>query len=266
VSLSAAILLGAIQGLTEFLPISSSGHLAVAQHFVPGFSQPGLLFDIVLHLGTLLAVLIYFRQEILFLFGALDPGSRGAPGRRLLAMLALGTIPAVVAGLLLAPLVEASFSNLMVVGGGLLVTAILLLASARLTPDGRGLPQVGVKDALVVGLFQSAALFPGVSRSGWTIVGGLTRGLSHDAAARFSFLLSVPAILGAAVYDFPRVGQLQSGALAGYLGGFATAFIVGYISIGVVLRLLAIRRFHLFGYYCLLAGGTVLVYVAYALS
>jgi undecaprenyl-diphosphatase len=108
VSLSAAILLGAIQGLTEFLPISSSGHLAVAQHFVPGFSQPGLLFDIVLHLGTLLAVLIYFRQEILFLFGALDPGSRGAPGRRLLAMLALGTIPAVVAGLLLAPLVEAS--------------------------------------------------------------------------------------------------------------------------------------------------------------
>ena len=261
-TLYAAILLGFIQGLTEFLPISSSGHLAVAQHFIPGFGQPGLLFDIVLHLGTLVAVLTYFRREVGLILWAMAPGKGSTTWRRLGVLLVIGTIPAVLTGLLFGSLIERSFNELWVVGVGLTATGALLLSSARLTLNGRGLADVRTKDALAVGLFQSAALLPGVSRSGSTIVGGLARGLSHDSAARFSFLLSIPAILGAAVYNLPHVSLLEADAVTSYLAGFATAFLVGYICIGVVLRLLAIRRFHLFGYYCLTAGGAVLVYVA----
>ena len=263
-SLYAAILLGVIQGLTEFLPISSSGHLAVAQHFMPGFSQPGLLFDIVLHLGTLLAVLLYFRREIGLMLLALGPGAGGS-WRRLWVLLAIGTVPAVLAALLFGDFIEQSFRELWVVGVAWILTGGLLLASARLTMRERGLGDLKTGDALTVGLFQSAALLPGISRSGTTIVGGLMRGLSHDAAARFSFLLSIPAILGAAVYDLPRVSLLEAETAVGYAAGFAAAFLVGYICIGVVLRLLAIRRFHLFGYYCLAAGGAVLVYIAFNL-
>ncbi len=269
-SLYAAILLGLIQGLTEFLPVSSSGHLAVAQHFVPGFSQPGLLFDIVLHLGTLLAVLIYFRREVTLLVRSLAPGDGGTVWRRLWMMLILGTIPIVIVGLankyIGGGLVERSFEQLWVVGLGLIITGTLLLSSRKLSREGRDLAQLDVRDAMTVGLFQSAALVPGISRSGSTIVGGLMRGLSRDAAARFSFLLSIPAILGAAAYDLPRVSFLEAGAVAGYVAGFATAFVVGYICIGVVLRLLAIGRFHILGYYCLTAGGAVLVYVTFTLS
>lgn len=252
-----------IQGLTEFLPVSSSGHLAVAQYFLPGFSQPGLLFDIVLHLGTLLAVLVYFRREIGFLLRALGPGNGGSSWRRLWVLLILGTIPAVLAALAAGDLIERSFSALWVVGVSWIATGVLLLSTARVTMNQRDFGSLNLGDALTVGLFQSAALLPGVSRSGSTIVAGLFRGLSHDSAARFSFLLSIPAILGAAVYDLPRVNLLEAEAVIGYVAGFATAFAVGYVSIGIVLRLLAIRRFHLFGYYCLAAGGAVLVYIAF---
>ena len=264
-SLYTAILLGLIQGLTEFLPISSSGHLAVAQHFVQGFSQP-VIFDIVLHLGTLLAVLIYFRREVALLVRSLAPDDSGTVWRRLWIMLIVGTTPAVMVGFLLGGLVERSFEQLWVVGLGLIVTGTLLLSSRALTREGRDLAQLDVRDALTVGLFQGAALLPGISRSGSTIVGGLMRGLSHDAAARFSFLLSIPAILGAAVLKLPGARLAEAGAVAGYVAGFATAFVVGYICIGVVLRLLAVKRFHLLGYYCLTAGGAVLVYVAFTLS
>ena len=165
-SLSGAILLGVIQGLTEFLPVSSSGHLAVAQHFIPGFHQPGVLFDIVLHLGTLAAVLIHFRSEVMLLaMGFIHPKS-GAPGRRLTALLVLATLPVVVVGLTLGDLVERSFTELTVVGIGLLCTGALLLVSPRLSRESRPLETVSAADALAVGLIQSAALVPGISRSG----------------------------------------------------------------------------------------------------
>ena len=164
-SLYAAILLGLIQGLTEFLPISSSGHLAVAQHFVPGFSQPGLLFDIVLHLGTLLAVLIYFRQEVALLVRSLVPGDGGTVWRRLWVMLILGTIPAAIVGLankyIGGGLVERSFEQLWVVGLGLIITGTLLLSSGALSREGRDLAQLDVRDALTVGLFRAQPWCPG---------------------------------------------------------------------------------------------------------
>ena len=269
-SIWGAIILGIIQGLTEFLPVSSSGHLAVAQHFLPGFHQPGVLFDIILHLGTLLAVLIYFRSEVKLLLRGLTPGESGAKGRRLILMLVVGTIPAVLVGLTLGPTIERSFTQLAVVGVGLLVTGGLLLLSKRLTRDeerqGRNLDEVSVPDAVWVGLLQSAALVPGISRSGSTIVGGLARGFSRETAARFSFLLSIPAIIGATVYEIPKAHLLSDDAIASYVAGFFMAFAVGYVAIVIVLRCLAHRKFHVFGYYCLAVGGLILGYVSSNLS
>lgn len=265
-SFAAAILLGMIQGLTEFLPVSSSGHLAIAQHFLPGFDQPGVLFDINLHLGTLLAVFIYFRSEIKLLLVGVLPGGSGTPGRRLAMMLVIGTIPAVLVGLLFGSAVEKSFTQLAVVGVGLLLTGTLLLLSTRWTKTDRRIDSVTVTDALIVGILQSTALVPGISRAGTTIVGGLSRGLSREAAARFSFLLSIPAILGGAVYEIPKAVRLPEDALVNYAAGFIAALIIGYLAISVVLRSLANRRFHLFGYYCLVVGGGVLVYYATTLS
>lgn len=269
-SIWGAIILGVIQGLTEFLPVSSSGHLVVAQHFLPGFHQPGVLFDIILHLGTLLAILIFFRSEVELLLKGLTPGQSGAQGRRLIFMLVLGTIPAVLVGLSLGPYIERSFTQLAVVGVGLLVTGGLLLLSKHLTRkegrQGRNLDEVTTKDAVLVGLLQSAALVPGISRSGSTIVAGLGRGLSRETAARFSFLLSIPAIVGATVYEIPKVHLLPDDAMAAYVAGFFMAFAVGYGAIVIVLRCLAHRKFHVFGYYCLAVGGVILVYVASNLS
>jgi undecaprenyl-diphosphatase len=261
-----AVLLGVVQGLTEFLPISSSGHLAIAQHFLPGFDEPSVLFDIVLHLGTLGAVLIYLRREVAMLISGLMPGSSGVVGRRLILLLVLGTLPAVVAALSFGDFVENSFESLSVVGIALIVTGCFLLASSRFTTGRRGLGEVATKDAVLVGLAQSVALVPGISRSGSTIVAGLMRGIEHGAAARFSFLLSIPAILGAAVFKFSDVALVSGDALWGYVAGFSTAFAIGYVAIGIVIKLLASQRFYLFGYYCLGMGGAVLVYVAFGAS
>lgn len=260
-SVPAAILLAVVQGLTEFLPVSSSGHLAIAQHFLPGFDEPGVLYEVVLHLGTLGAVLIYFRREILSLLGGLRPGSAGAAARRLGALVALATIPAVVVALLFGDWIESSFESLSVVGIALCITGILLLGSARFRDARRELPELRVRDALVVGVFQSAALVPGISRSGSTIVAGLSQGVAPVAAARFSFLLSIPAILGAAVFNVKEAALVSEKAFAGYAAGFVTSFVIGYLSIGLVIRLLATKKFHWFGYYCLGMGGMVLVYL-----
>lgn len=265
-SLIVAAFLGVVQGLTEFLPISSSGHLVIAQHFVPGFDQPGVLFEIVLHLGTLLAVVFYLRAEVSMLLSGLRPGSEGRTGRRLILLLAVGTLPAVIVALTLRDFVEQSFESLSVVGVCLCATGLLLLYSARFHKEQKELTELGLLDALVVGAFQSIALLPGVSRSGTTIVAGLGRGIAHGSAARFSFLLSLPAIFGAAVLNIPEATRVPEAAVGGYLVGFLTAFAIGYLAIGIVIKFLASRRFHMFGYYCLAVGGAVLVSVALGLA
>ena len=260
-TVTAAIWLGIVQGLTEFLPVSSSGHLVIAQHFMTGFEQPGVVFDVVLHLGTLGAVVLYLRPELVFLFTALEPGASGAPARRLIWLLALATAPVVVAALLFKDWIEASFEDLWVVGVSLCVTGAWLLLSSRFSKGRRELQKVTAKDAFIVGLCQSAALVPGISRSGTTIGAGLMSGLAHGSAARFSFLLAIPAILGAAVFNFKDAAFVASDAILSYVVGFATAFAIGYIAIGIVIKFLESQRFHVFGYYCLASGGAVLVYV-----
>ena len=261
-SATTAIWLGVVQGLTEFLPVSSSGHLVIAQHFMSDFEQPGLTFDVVLHLGTLGAVLLYLRREVGLVLSGWKPGDLGTPGRRLIGLLVLGTIPAVVAALLFKDAIVAGFENLSLVGVSLGATGIWLLATSRVASGERTLDRVEPLDALVVGLCQSAALVPGISRSGSTIGAGLARGLAHGAAARFSFLLSIPAILGAAVFNLKDATSVSRDAWPEYAAGFLTAFAIGYVAIGIVIKFLESQRFHLFGYYCLVVGGAVLVYVA----
>ena len=261
-SATTAIWLGVVQGLTEFLPVSSSGHLVIAQHFMSDFEQPGVTFDVVLHLGTLGAVLLYLRRDVGLLLSGLTLGSSGAPGRRLIGLLILGTIPVVVVALLFKDAIEASFENLSMVGVSLGITGIWLLVTARFGSSERTLEGLETKDALVVGLCQSAALVPGISRSGSTIGAGLARGLAHGAAARFSFLLSIPAILGAAVFNWKDAASVSADAWLGYAAGFLTAFAIGYVAIGIVIKFLESQKFHLFGYYCLVLGGAVLAYIA----
>jgi len=261
-TLSAAVWLGVVQGLTEFLPVSSSGHLVITQHFMSDFEQPGLLFDVVLHLGTLGAVLLYFHSEVGLLLSGLRPGSEGVTGRKLIGLLIVGTVPAVIAALSFKDAIESSFEGLAVVGPALIVTGSWLLLTSKTGKGRRGLTEITTTDAAVVGLCQSVALVPGISRSGSTIGAGLMRGLDHTAAARFSFLLSIPAIVGAAVFNLKDVSSVSGAVWTSYLAGFATAFAVGYVAIGLVIRFLESKKFHLFGYYCIILGGLILGYVA----
>lgn len=278
---AAALLLGALQGLTEFLPVSSSGHLALARSLLPAgaLSSPGILFEVVVHLGTLAAALVYLRREVAALVSALVgpllPQAARAAGdaaraqRRLFGLLLVAAAPAGAAGVLLAGPVRSAFAGPEVASLGLLATGTVLLASRRLVkPDGGpedegGAAPKNAGDALRIGFAQAAAILPGVSRSGMTIVAGRMRGMSGGAAARFSFLLSAPVIAGAAVIE--GASAFSGGSLAGTGApglvalelalGFAAAFLFGSAALRWVFRWLARERFHQFGWYCLSLGG-----------
>lgn len=243
-----AILLGIVQGLTEFLPISSSGHLALASLWL-GIDLPadeGLIFFTVIQFGTLLAVIAYFWGDIWSITRATlaslwRPGTWGQPEVRLGVFLALATIPAGVAALLLKDQVAAAFGSSRAVAGFMLVTAGLMALAERRATHTRDLAAITWLDALVIGLFQALALFPGLSRSGATISGGLLRGLDRPAAARFSFLLSVPIMLAATAYEALGIsGLAQPDAfLLPLLAGTLAAAVVGYLAIRWLMGYLA---------------------------
>ena len=212
-------------------------------------------------MGTLGSILIYFRREITTLANGCLPGPSGDPGRRLLMLLSIGTVPAAILGIFGRVWIENSFMSLPIVGIALCITGLWLLFSVRFPTRGRNFEDISLTNALLIGIAQGFALVPGISRSGSTIVAGLTCGLSRATAARFSFLLSIPSVFGAAVFNLPSLSRLQSDAIGSYLVGFLTAFGVGYLAIDTVLRFLAQQQFHRFGYYCLAAGGFILVYV-----
>ena len=243
-NLFSSLLLGVLQGLTEFLPVSSSGHLVLAQYLIPGFSQPGVLFDVVLHLGTLFAIVAYFRKAILDI------------SRKYLFLIAVGTIPAVLFGFLFQSAIEDLFRSVQVVGFALLLTAAMNYLTDWEVKKNK---KISTKMAGVVGLAQALAIIPGVSRSGSTIFAGTRLGIAKKKAARFSFLLSIPAVAGA------NVLQLASHASGGsinplyYFAGFLAAFISGYLAIGIVFRVLLSRRFRLFAAYCLLVAFLVIL-------
>ena len=276
----ASMLLGIVQGLTEFLPVSSSGHLVLGRAFLPdeALRSPGVLFEIVVHLGTLAAALIYLRREVFGLLrslvgtGGTTPEGRDAVrgGRRLVGLLLVASIPAGIVGVAFQDQIHHAFSGIGFAAGGLVLTGAVLLAfrpasEGNDAPAARtgAIPQLprGLGDALWIGAAQAAAIFPGVSRSGLTIVAGRRRGVSPADAARFSFLLSAPAIAGATLLE--GVSAVESGALAAagstvaleLTVGFLTAFVAGTFALRWVFAWLARERFHQFGWYCLSVGG-----------
>jgi undecaprenyl-diphosphatase len=235
-----AILLGLLQGLTEFLPVSSSGHLVIAQHLL-GINEPMLNFDIAVHVGTLAAVITAFWGDVKSLLKN--------PICKTMLLLIIGTIPAVLAALLLGDIVEAMFSSLITVAIALLLTGILLQRSDSFSGQGC-VEDMGYGKALIVGLFQAVAIVPGLSRSGSTIFGALLSGLKRTEAARFSFLLSIPVILGAAVKQLLDVGAGAISLQWTYLLGAAVAALAGYAAIRIFLKLLEQKSLRYFGYYC----------------
>ena len=263
-----ALILGIVQGATEFLPVSSSGHLVLVPWWF-GFDKPPLMFDVVVHLGTLMAVLVYFWRDWLTLLQAGKHALRNRtlqdPDARLLLLIVLGTAPAALAGLFLESVFEAAFAEPRAAALFLLLTAGLLTLSERLHTAGRPLSDLRIPDALLVGSAQAFAIFPGVSRSGSTIAAGMLRGLSRPVAARFSFLLATPIIIGAGAKQVLDVltGDVTLGneLIGPLIVGFLVAAVVGFFSIWFLMRLLQSRRLYGFAAYCA-AFGTVSLLVA----
>lgn len=284
-----AVLLGVVQGLTEFIPVSSSGHLVLVPEFL-GLPSPGIAFDVALHLGTLGAVVLYFRTDLLLMVKAVVGAGDAvfvAYYRRLIGLLALASVPIAVVGLLLADVFEQAFGFPAVAAGFLLVTGTLLLIgeAARTRrggtktttvgarddeiligadpgdPAGLTLDRMGIRQALIVGAAQCVALFPGISRSGTTIVAGMTAGLTRAAAARFSFLLALPALVGALIVSLPDLSATTDdvyGPVA-VVAGVIAAFVSGFLAIRWLLALIARERLTPFAWYCFAVGGISLV-------
>ncbi|MCY4487886.1 MAG: undecaprenyl-diphosphate phosphatase [Deltaproteobacteria bacterium] len=254
--------LGILQGLTEFLPVSSSGHLVLVQSWLPSFQEPGVLFHATVHLATLGAVLLYFRRDVVVLAcAALRPRASDPDAVRLLGLVVAGTLPTALIGLLFKDGLERLFSSVPTAASMLLVTGALLVATDRVRGQGADIERMRVWHALLIGLVQGMAIIPGVSRSGATVAAGVLSGLGRDLALRYSFLLSIPAILGAFTL------QLLSHGLAGapdingfgYAAAFLAAFVTGYLGIEVLLRVLLSRRLGWFALYCWGLGLTVLI-------
>lgn len=259
-----ALFLGLIQGATEFLPISSSGHLALAHYFL-GVTDAGLAFDVALHLGTLLAILIYFRADFIAIAAALlRPGRRDEESgqrRQLFWFLVVATIPGVIAGLLFNEAAETGLRHPVMVAISLSVAGLALLAADRLGRRRRQFGTLTLKDALIIGCSQALAIVPGISRSGITITAALFRHLDRQAAVRFSFLLSAPIIFGAGVYKIPEIitDGLLTDRFTFYVSGFLAAAVSGYLVIAFLMQFVKTRTFAIFAYYRFLLSGTVLL-------
>lgn len=247
-----SIFLAIIQGLTEFLPVSSSGHLVLFQKIF-GITTPPVFFDVLLHLGTLCAILIFFQKEIISLF------KDWKNNIDVWLLLIIGSIPAGIFGLFLSSRLEKIFNSLSLVGTAWIVSGILLLLTKRFSSRIEKLNDIKKSDALIIGLFQAISLFPGVSRSGATISGGMFRKLSPQTALTYSFLLSIPAILGATFMELKDASITQMNTLI-ILIPVIIAGLVGFFSLKILKSFLISRKFYVFGYYCLFLGALVLVF------
>lgn len=261
-----AIILGLVQGATEFIPVSSSGHLVLLPWLL-GWPAPGLVFDTMVHWGTLVAILAYFWRDwwvmiTAWLRGLLRWDWRD-PNARLAWLLVIGSIPAAVLGLLFEDWFESLFGEPAWVSFFLLVTAAILLLSEWLSRSKQSRNLAGLRwpDALIIGLGQAVAIAPGISRSGATMSAGLLCGLDRPAAARFSFLLATPAILGAGVLQLVKLTSAPDplAQLPILVAGFLTALLTGYAAIWGLLRYLQRGKLTIFAIYCLWVGASCLV-------
>ncbi|MCX6550508.1 MAG: undecaprenyl-diphosphatase UppP [Acidobacteria bacterium] len=249
-----AVVLGIVQGATEFLPVSSSAHLILARLFLGwDADQLGMAFDVACHVGTLLAVVAFFRRDFVAMAlavpDALRPDARGPA--RLLQLVAVGTIPVVIVGVLAAGRIEEMLRTPWVTVVTLTIVAVLFLVVERIGNPSRDVASASLAHALAIGTAQAAALVPGVSRSGATITAGMFTGLRRDAAARFSFVLGVPAILAAALHEgwhLWRVG-VTAGQGGFFVIGMTASAVVGYVAIAFCLKYLASHTLAVFAWY-----------------
>src|SRR4030067_357026 len=241
-----AVLLGLIQGLTEFLPVSSSGHLALFQSLL-NFSEPPVLYDVLLHGATLLAVVYYFRAQLLVL------------KFKTLWLVALATVPAVLAGLLLGPLFTFLMSSLLLLGLGFLFTGWLNLWADRLPSGQTSMTQINPRQAWFIGFFQAVAILPAISRSGATIYAGLKVGLTRKTAVAFAFIISIPAIIGANLYQLYVSASLPPLPWLPVTLGLVTAFFTAIFSLRLLEKLVLHGRLHYFAWYCFALGSLLLI-------
>lgn len=265
----AAIILGVVQGLTEFLPVSSSAHLVIFHELVK--FEANLAFDTVLHVGTLLAVVGYYFKDVISLIkaffislkdlieGEFVESFKNDEYVRMVWLIIIATIPTGIIGLVFKDFFESLFSNISAVGFFLLITGVLLWYSEKVKTGDKDVKKSCAKDSLLIGLAQSCAIAPGISRSGATIASSLILGMDRETAARFSFLLSIPAILGAAIVQVKDIGAGMTDGLWVYVLGFIAATISGYIAIKVLLKVIREKSLTIFSYYCWIVGSIILI-------
>lgn len=260
-----AILLGVVQGLTEFLPVSSTAHLRIIPSFF-GWGDIGASYTAVIQVGTMIAIILYFRTDLMNMTKAmllsLKTKNFSSKDTRLLIMIILGTIPIVIAGFLLKDLIRHQFRNMYIVAASLIFFSIILMIADRFTKKKVDLNSISYKDGIIIGIFQAMALIPGASRSGSTISGAFFRNMTREDAARFSFLLSIPAVLLSGVYElFSQRATLLSGESAVLSLVIATIVsgVVGYWSIWFLLSFIKKHSMMLFVVYRVIFGIIIIV-------
>ncbi len=261
-----AFILGMVQGLGEFLPISSSAHLILTP-WLFGWTDQGLAFDVALHWGTLLAVVTYFYLDIWHLIKGFLHSLRSStrdlannPYQKLSWLIIIATIPAAVIGKLLEHQVETVFRNPLLIAVTLAVVGIVLWVADRVGKKEKSLNHATWRNALIIGFSQAAAIIPGISRSGATMIAGLFQGLTRQDAARFSFLMSIPIILGAGVLKLPEIAEIQNHTQV--FVGFLSSAVFGFLSIKFLLKYISNRSFAVFAYYRIaLAALIIIVYI-----
>ncbi len=236
------IILGVVQGLTEFLPVSSSGHLVILQHLFKGFNQAGISFDILIHLATLFSVVIYFNKKIKRILFERN--------FKYVFLIIVATIPAAVIGVLFKDQIEAVFTNVKLVSFSLIFTGVLLFLSDKISYTYKSDNDITILDAVIIGIFQAVSITPGVSRSGSTITAAIFRKINREAATEFSFILSIPAIVGAVILSIDDFQKVPSNQVIPYIAGFFAAFITGLISLKMLTVIIKSKNLKYFAFYC----------------
>ncbi|WP_424643506.1 undecaprenyl-diphosphate phosphatase [Embleya sp. AB8] len=257
-----AVVLGLVQGLTEFLPISSSAHLRIVSAFA-GWEDPGSAFTAVTQIGTETAVLIFFRKDIGNIVGTwvkslYTPSLRGELDARMGWYIIIGTVPIGVLGLAFQHTIETTFRDLRLIGTTLLVFGLILLVADRIALNNRGMEKLNGKESLTYGFAQSLALIPGVSRSGGTVTAGLLMGYRREVAARYSFLLAIPAVLASGGLELFKIGEGPAPAWGPTITATVVAFVVGYAAIAWFLKYISTHSFTIFVAYRVTLGLVVL--------
>ena len=265
-----AIILGIIQGLAEFLPVSSSGHLAIIQNLLNVKTDTGMLFDVLLHVGTLTSIFIVFWKDIVKLiiefFGIIgdffkrfkDPDlivlSSGY--RRFVLLIIVSSIPTAIIGYMARDFVDYASSTLLIPGIGLIITSILLFVCDRIGDGRKGIKKISYLNAFEIGMAQGVATLPGISRSGATIAVSLMLGVKKETAVKYSFIMSVPAVLGATLLELKDVSDaaIEVGTAISYFVGMVVAAVVGYFAIRVMIGVVRRKRYLYFSIYCLVIG------------